>query len=381
MSFGLSKYSNVHFIFYSICLLSRLIQGIAAGITVTILYSVASNYKNKNVVNRNIALMETFGNLGNVCGPIIGSFLASRFEYSVAFYMLAGLKLIFISSSLFLKASVKGESNVSFIKILFRMRIFLIFILVISNLSTANFYAPVLANHLINKYNMSLEKASFFLAIQGSTYLLFANLIPKISSLFGMKMTLCLSPFLNMFFALMLNPSGFLNQNYIFTICALVAFGMAEGLVTILSVDEFIETIKTEYNITNGTQNDLGSAIYTLGVNLGDCLGPIIGGFLTDKFNFEVCCYMVSTQNLIIFLIFFIASFNEIRRTCCQKQTDEDKIIDDIMSCSVDTLAMPLTRDSKNKKQIEELQDEDIPSSIQTEKVEGRELIKEGFSP
>ena len=92
----MTKFITNEILFYIVCLASRFLQGSAAGISVTILYSVASNSSNKNIVNRNIALMETFGNLGNVCGPLIGSFIASHFEYSFAFYLLAILKLLML---------------------------------------------------------------------------------------------------------------------------------------------------------------------------------------------------------------------------------------------------------------------------------------------
>ncbi|MCQ2819720.1 MAG: MFS transporter [archaeon] len=330
IAFGLSKYVENEILFYTTCLLSRFLQGMAAGISVTILYSIASRSKDKDKVNRNIAFMETSANLGYAAGPVIASFITHHFDYSIAFYSIAALKAIFIIPAGFLTTVAIAESKISFLRALIKPRILLIFFLVVSDLSTACFYMPVFPSHLMNKFKMSLTTASFFLSIQATTYLILANFVPKIASVLGTYLCMALSCFCNMLFALFLPPSPFLPQYYYICIIGLIGFGLSEGLVTIISVDQFIKVLERDCGINDGSENDIGSAIYNLGVNLGDFIGPVIGGFTTEKLKFQGCCYFQSGQNLFFLILYGSISFKSILKDICCQNEDENIIDEDI---------------------------------------------------
>ena len=65
--------------------------------------------------------------------------------------------------------------------------------------------------------------------------------------------------------------------------------------------------IKLDENIDELSANDIASAILNLTFSIGDFLGPVIGGFLSNHYGFYICCFIVSVFNLscAIFLVFY----------------------------------------------------------------------------
>ena len=55
--------------------------------------------------------------------------------------------------------------------------------------------------------------------------------------------------------------------------------------------------------------NDISSTLNNITIDIGGFIGPIIGGFLTTKYNFNICSFImfiVSGIYLIIFLAYFL---------------------------------------------------------------------------
>ena len=83
-------------------------------------------------------------------------------------------------------------------------------------------------------------------------------------------------------------------------------------------------------NIDDLIANDIASAVNTLTIYTGEFLGPIIGGFLTSRFGFKYCCYLVFLIGA-AFTVIFIGSFfmnikNEIE-TFIKSKDDELSLI------------------------------------------------------
>lgn len=53
-------------------------------------------------------------------------------------------------------------------------------------------------------------------------------------------------------------------------------------------------------------------ALYNLGVNFGDSIGPILGGYLTEKKGFEYTCFYISLLNIIVFALFILGNLRTI---------------------------------------------------------------------
>ena len=62
-------------------------------------------------------------------------------------------------------------------------------------------------------------------------------------------------------------------------------------------------------SIDEMSANDISSVLANIAVELGDFIGPIFGGYLTDNFGFKLCCLIISVIGLaysaIIFLFFY----------------------------------------------------------------------------
>ena len=54
--------------------------------------------------------------------------------------------------------------------------------------------------------------------------------------------------------------------------------------------------------------NDISSTLNNITIDIGGFIGPIIGGFITTKYNFNICCiimFAVAFIYLIVFIIYF----------------------------------------------------------------------------
>lgn len=67
-------------------------------------------------------------------------------------------------------------------------------------------------------------------------------------------------------------------------------------------------------------------ALYNLGVNLGDSLGPILGGYLTEKKGFEFTCFSICLLNVIVFALFILSNLNTIDTQLSVKDYSEKVI-------------------------------------------------------
>lgn len=100
-------------------------QGIGAGISGVIIYSLAVNYSKKNEINKNVGYIEIGYAIGYAVGPIFGTFMKSYFGYQSPFYLLGFIKLIAIASvSQFQITNVESEDT-SIFKILFNWKLLL----------------------------------------------------------------------------------------------------------------------------------------------------------------------------------------------------------------------------------------------------------------
>ena len=89
----------------------------------------------------------------------------------------------------------------------------------------------------------------------------------------------------------------------------IIILGYAGYFVYVNYIKDSIPKIKIEEE----TANDLWSALYNFGVNLGDASGPLIGGFITEKKGFETACFYMSVANFSWFFVFIISSLKTIK--------------------------------------------------------------------
>jgi hypothetical protein len=73
--------------------------------------------------------------------------------------------------------------------------------------------------------------------------------------------------------------------------------------------------------------NDISSAINNFTFAIGDCCGPIIGGFLSTHFGFKHCCLFVSLIILSYSILFFTYFRNYIYSDI--KKIGMEELVDD----------------------------------------------------
>jgi hypothetical protein len=73
-------------------------------------------------------------------------------------------------------------------------------------------------------------------------------------------------------------------------------------------------------NLDDVVANDMASAIYNLGLNFGETIGPTFGGFLTEKYDFQTSCVYTSLMTLAYCIFFAFINYENIL-----KQLEEGK--------------------------------------------------------
>ena len=298
----------------------RFIQGIGAGISGVIIYSLTVNYSKKHEINKNVGYIEIGYAIGYAVGPIFGTFMKSYFGYQCPFYILGFVKLFAIISVSQFKITNVESDNTSFFHILFQWKILLTFIAVIIGLNSVIFYEPVLGNHLYEIYKITNRIYSIFLDIQVVANFLSVNFSNKIISKIGCKLSISLGLFMTFIGVNLLGPINYLPNSVYFTIFGLILLGPCEVIISLSSVEDYINTIVYDLKYKRDEANDIASGVYSLSTSLGDAVGPIIGGFFTERNGFVDACKYVSLQNLLWFGVFTIFSLKEIKYQLFEKK-------------------------------------------------------------
>ena len=330
----------------------RFIQGIGAGISGVIIYSLAVNYSKKNEINKNVGYIEIGYAIGYAIGPIFGTFMKSYFGYQCPFYILGIVKLIAIASVSQFKITNVESDDTSFFLILFNWRILLTFIAVIIGLNSVIFYEPVLGNHLYEIYKISNRVYSIFLDIQVVANFLSVNFSNKIISKLGCKLSISLGLLMTFIGVNLLGPINYLPNSVYFTIFGLILLGPCEVIISLSSVEDYINTIVYDLKYKRDEANDIASSVYSLSTSLGDAVGPIIGGFFTERNGFVDACKYVSLQNLFWFIIFTFSSFNDIKLQLYNKYIKNSEKGTELIDIKEEN-------DNDNNEENEEFEEED----------------------
>ena len=92
----------------------------------------------------------------------------------------------------------------------------------------------------------------------------------------------------------------------------MILLGPAQALVNIPSMEDYLNTLKFYFDFEDNDANDISSILYNLSINLGDAIGPIIGGFFTEIKNFEFACFYVSVIDVVMFFLFILGNLKSI---------------------------------------------------------------------
>ena len=123
------------------------------------------------------------------------------------------------------------------------------------------------------------------------------SLTPK----FGLYLIYIIGSLLLSFGSLFLYPCPPIPNKLIFIIIGFLINGVGSAPVFIPGLILLSKNIRiVDQNIDEFTANDISSAINNFTIDVGEFIGPIIGGFFTSRYNFKICCYII----FCIFLLF-----------------------------------------------------------------------------
>jgi len=308
LSFNIKEFQNYYyFLFFFRCL-----QGIFSSLINTILYSNVILKSSKINLKFNTMIMELFYILSIIISPFLSCYFYIKFEFKFFFFFyLFKLILLIVLSKIEIKSNEINETNL--FVVLFNPQIFLNCIIIIIQKSTINFFFPSIIKHLSQYYNKKITESIIFFSIQIISFYLCLPFIRKIKNFFGSKLTISIGLFINFIFTNFIYPANFLPHKIIIIIIGLIFIGFSESLITISSIDDFIILLISEFKYNINLSNDYASALYNLSDNFGKAFGTFIGGYYTEKFNFELCCFFISLQNIIFFFIFIFFSLTFIQ--------------------------------------------------------------------
>ena len=320
LSYGLLPFIHNYSILLTIIFSLRVLHGSCSAIIGTLVYSLTISLSDESETQISLGNLEIGWSLGTSIGPLFASL----------FYRIGGYSLPFILLGLFLYISVyitnkinseklnkeeESDENPPFASFLIHPEIFLILMAFIIGMIDVTFYFPCLTNHLTNNYKLSISTASLFFITPIITYVIILQYLDRISSKFGIYITFSMGLILLSIGPLFLYPCPPIPKSLISIICGFLLIGFGSAPVFVPGLVVLAKTIKKiDPNIDELTANDISSAINNLTIAIGDFGGPIIGGFLTYRYGFRFCCFIICSVGIIyslLFILFFIRNIKE----------------------------------------------------------------------
>lgn len=192
----------------------------------------------------------------------------------------------------------------NFLKLIAHKSVLGIFLIVVCDMITQCFFYPVFTAHFTHKFNFSIEDSSLLLSMTFAVYTFGLRLTVYFISRLSGKYVLCLGGILNSISVLLFNPAYFLPQLLSVSILGFIMLNLTAGITVVSSITEFGLALENEEEIPAEFVSDTASGLYILAINIGELLGPTIGGYYTGKYSFETACFVVGLLNL-----FFSASY------------------------------------------------------------------------
>ena len=278
----------------------RIIHGTCSAIIGVLVYSLTISLTDESEVELALGSLEIAWSVGTSTGPLFASFFYNFGGYSLPFLFLGGILFI----SVFLANQIHSEKlneenddeeqNPSFIRFLKYPKIFLILIGFIIVMILASFYFPCLTNHLKNNYSLSTSISSLFFVMPIASYILILQFLDYLTSKFGLYSIYSFGLIVSTLSPLFLYPCPPIPR---FIPCIVFGFllnGIGQAPVFIPGLVALSNNIrKIDVDINELIANDISSAVNTLTIYIGEFVGPIIGGFLSFKYDFKYCCFFM----------------------------------------------------------------------------------------
>ena len=310
--YGFFNYIPSYKSFLIVSFTIRTIHGLFCGIVSILVYSLISSISSEDEIQIALGNMEVAWCIGLSAGPLFSSIFYEIGGFTLPFIVLGTLLYI----SVYLTKIVALESNniddeteetgeTSYLKTVFHFNIIINIGAITLGIIATTYYFPCLTNHLTQKYNLSIGVSSLFFIVGMVFYMIFLRFLSYITDKFGMEKTPCLGLLMITIGCLFVYPVYPLPQNIIFILIGLCIIGGAGAPLNVPGLINMSDYLKQyDKNLDDLTANDIASTLYSLANNIGDFVGPTLGGFLSSKLGFKYCCIILSVFFFLYFILF-----------------------------------------------------------------------------
>jgi DHA2 family multidrug resistance protein len=173
---------------------------------------------------------------------------------------------------------------------------------IMMDIISKTYYFPSLTNYLETSFGISIQTSSLFFVFYIVLYFLPLGHLDYITSKIGNNITLAIG-------LLVIVIASIMTASPILAVIIIGFFisGLSSAFVYVPAVMNSLELLKGQYG--EEQSNDIGTSIFTLGVNLGESFGPPVGGFLTEAYGFPISSYFIAFIALIWSIIFFVYNY------------------------------------------------------------------------
>ena len=321
--YGFLNYVGNFYVLLVIIFILRTIHGLSSAIIGVLVYSLTISLTDESELELSLGSLEIGWSIGTSSGPLFAAFFYGFGGYSLPFIIL-GLVLfisVYLSKSIHsdkLLENDDSEQNPSFVRFLKYPKVFLILIGFIIVMILSSFYFPCLVNHLKENYSLTTSSSSLFFVIPIASYVFILQFLDDLTNKFGHYSIYSFGLIVSTISPIFLNPCPPFPKKIIFVISGFLINGIGQAPVFIPGLVVLSKNIRSiDTNIDELIANDISSAINTLTIYIGEFIGPIIGGYLTSKYDFKYCCYfmfLIGCAFSVIFILSFIVNIkNEIQ--------------------------------------------------------------------
>ena len=343
--YGFLIYINSFNILIPIIFILRIIHGSCSAIIGTLVYSLTISIIEEDELQISLGNLELAWSLGTSSGPLLASFCYYFGGFSLPFFLLGILLYcsVYFAKGIHsekLNTNKEADEEPPFAKMLVYPMIFIIIAGFIGGMIVNSFYYPCLTNHLFNNYGLTIRSSSLFFVIPTIAYIFILQFLDSLTPKFGLYLIYMIGSLLLSFGSLFLYPCPPIPNKLIFIIIGFLINGVGSAPVFIPGLILLSKNIRiVDQNIDELTANDISSAINNFTIDVGEFIGPIIGGFFTSRYNFKICCYIIFCINITINAIFFLYFFKNIKddiRNINLSRKNNKEIIDNNMNENVD---------------------------------------------
>jgi MFS family permease len=176
------------------------------------------------------------------------------------------------------------------------------------------YFYPCLTYHLTYNYGLSISFASLFFTVPIIVYIIAVGILNNYQNNLGIYIAYTLGLIFTALGPLFVYPIKIIPKNIFFVLFGLILIGVGQapifvqGFVLLTNIIKKINPNKDEI-----TLNDISSTLNNITIDIGGFIGPIIGGFLTTKYNFNICCFIIFFVSCIYLIIFFVYFYKDIK--------------------------------------------------------------------